>query len=36
MRAECRVPRPTDCRPHWGPPALRVLELPEIILWTLE
>ena len=27
-----RIPRPTRHRPHRGPPALRVLELPEIIL----
>ena len=27
-----RIPRPLRHRSHWGPPALRVLELPEIIL----
>ena len=32
VRARCRIPRPTCCQPHRGPPALRVLELPKIIL----
>ena len=26
-----RIPRPPRRRSHWGPPALRVLELPEIL-----
>ena len=30
--ARRRIPRPTRHRPHRGPPALRVLELSEIIL----
>ena len=29
-RTRRRIPRPPR-RPHWGPPALRVLELPEIL-----
>ena len=29
-RTLCRIPRPPR-RSHWGPPALRVLELPEIL-----
>ena len=31
-RIRRRIPRPTPHRPHRGPPALRVLELSEIIL----
>ena len=31
-RTRRRIPRPTRHRPHRGPPALRVLELSEIIL----
>ena len=29
-RTRRRIPRPPR-RSHWGPPALRVLELPEIL-----
>ena len=29
-RTRRRIPR-LPRRPHWGPPALRVLELPEIL-----
>ena len=29
-RTRRRIPR-LSRRPHWGPPALRVLELPEIL-----
>ena len=29
-RTRRRIPRPLR-RSHWGPPALRVLELPEIL-----
>ena len=31
-RTRRRIPWPPRHRSHWGPPALRVLELPEIML----
>ena len=31
-RTQPRIPRPPRHRSYWGPPAPRVLELPEIIL----
>ena len=31
-----RMSLPTGCWPHQLPPALRILELPEIVLQTLQ
>ena len=36
VRPWYRIPRPARRWPHGGPPALRVLQLPEIILQTSE